>query len=113
MEVVVGRWWAEPPEAAALNASITFRSLSVNRPEVAISAGDAFQKLVVSNSFGTEEVQPVASLKYQVALLRPSDSKIVALTQPRDMIPNGRIIYELQNTYNFSLSKPTEVTINW
>lgn len=113
MEIVVGRWWAEPPEPASLNASITFRSLSINRPEVAFAAGDSFQKLIVSNNFGTEEVQPVASLKYQVTLLRPTDSKIVALTEPRDVIPNGRIIYELQNTYTFNLSKPAEVNINW
>ncbi|CAL8107213.1 unnamed protein product [Orchesella dallaii] len=112
IEIVVGRWWSEPPEPAILKTSVTFRSLSLNRPEVCISAADSFQKLVVSNSFGTEEVQPAASLKYQVALLRPTDSKIMALTEPRDMIPNGRIIYELQNTYSFTLTKPTEVTIN-
>lgn len=85
----------------------------MNRPEVTISAGDAFQKLIVSNSFATEEIQPVASLKHQVALLRPSESKVVALTEPRDMIPIGRIIYELQNTYSFTLSKPAEININW
>lgn len=113
MEIVVGRWWAEPPEPASLNASITFRSLSVNRPEIFMSAGDSFQKLGISNSFGTEEIQVAASLKHQVALLRPTDSKIVALIEPRDMIPNGRIIYELQNTYNFTLVKPSEVNINW
>lgn len=78
-----------------------------------MSAGDAYTKVLVRNSFATEDMQPSAILKHQVQLLRPSDVKLNALTEPRDMIPNNRTIYELLSTYNFSLSRATEVTVNW
>jgi len=113
MEVVIARWWAEPTEVASINASITFRSLSLSKSEVIVSSADCFQKLSINNSFSSEEVQPAAVLKHQVMLLRPTDSKIVSLTEPRDMIPQGRVIYQMENTYSFSILRPTEITVNW
>jgi len=113
MEVVIARWWAEPTEAASLSSSLTFRSVYLDRPEVNVSAGDSVQRLTIQNAFATEDVQPAAVLKHQVSLLRPTDSKIVSLRGPRDSIPPERIIYQLENTYSFSVSRATEVTINW
>jgi len=42
---------------------------------------------------------------------RPSESKIVALGS-RDVVQPSRQIYELQLTFNFSVSKATEVIPN-
>lgn len=113
LEVVISRWWAEPPETVFLKVNLSFRSAYLNRPEIMLSSGDAYQKLTVGNSFSTEEISPSAVLKYQVSLLRPTDMKIIPLSAPRDLIPDGRLIYELQATYNFSILKSTEITINW
>lgn len=41
---------------------------------------------------------------------RPSDSKIVVLCPVRDVIPEGRQIYELQLTYTFNIRNETEVS---
>jgi hypothetical protein len=113
MEVVIARWWAEPTEAASLNSSLTFRSLCLNKPEINASAGDSYQKLSIQNYFSTEEIQPSATLKHQVSLLRPTESRIISLRGPRDSIPLQRSIYQLENVYAFNLSRATEVTINW
>lgn len=43
---------------------------------------------------------------------RPSEGKITPLTA-RDVIPEHRQIYELVLVYNFSLSKPCEVSPNF
>ncbi|CAG7821754.1 unnamed protein product [Allacma fusca] len=112
LELVIARWWAESNETATLSATLSFRSVTVNKKEVVMSAGDAYSKLVVTNSFATEEIQPNVTLKYQVQLLRPSDVKLNALPEPRDVIPNNRGIYELISTYSFTLSRATEITIN-
>ena len=45
-----------------------------------------------------------------VIVHRPSDSKIVVLYPVRDVIPDGRQIYELQLTYTFNIRNETEVT---
>jgi hypothetical protein len=71
LELVVGRWWSEPVELASLSGTITFRSLYLNKTDVSLIAGDLYQKFSVMNSFGAEDVQPVATLKHQVCLLRP------------------------------------------
>ncbi|KAH7964790.1 hypothetical protein HPB49_001355 [Dermacentor silvarum] len=56
-----------------------------------------------------EEVSPAACLKQHVIVLRPTESKVLPLGA-RDVFPDGRVIYEIQLTYNFSLIKATEVT---
>lgn len=84
MEIVVARWWAEPNELASLSGTLTFRSLSLSKGEIIVSAGDLYQKFTVNNAFAMEEVQATATLKHQVSLLRPSESRIVSLPEPRD-----------------------------
>jgi tripeptidyl-peptidase-2 len=55
------------------------------------------------------QVQPEIKLKNSVQNHRPTESKVIPLGS-RDVIPPSRPIYELLLTYNFSVSKATEIT---
>ena len=45
-------------------------------------------------------------------MVRPSDSKLVSLTDARDVLPVGRQMYELQLTFNINVSKTSENSLN-
>ena len=42
---------------------------------------------------------------------RPSEAKIIALSN-RDVIPEGKVVFELQLAYTFNVPKATEITPN-
>ena len=54
------------------------------------------------------QIQPEISLKTCVQNYRPTEAKVRPLGD-RDVIPENRRVYELQLTYNFSVSKATEI----
>lgn len=59
----------------------------------------------------TEEILPAIQLKSAVMVLKPSESKITALSS-RDTLPPGRQIYQNLLTYNLHLSKNQEVALH-
>lgn len=73
-------------------------SLGVSRLEVA--------------TLSPEEVMPQIQLKYAGVNLKPSNSKISPLSAERDVLPEGRQIYQLIVTYNLHITKQAEVSLN-
>lgn len=63
------------------------------------------------NTCTAQEVTPSISLKNAVMVLKPTESKISALTE-RDVVPLGRQIYQNIFTYNLNLSKPYEAALH-
>lgn len=61
-------------------------------------------------SLGVHELLPVCQLKSAVIVLKPNEAKITPLTS-RDIIPNGRQIYQNILQYNLHLSKQQEISI--
>jgi len=70
IEVVIGRWWSEPKTVVPVSSKVVFRSLTVDVPEIHVSATDSFVRVNVGSQFQAEEITPVVSLKNQVCLLR-------------------------------------------
>lgn len=62
-------------------------------------------------ALGTEEVSPGAQLKTGTMVLKPSETKVSPLTS-RDVLPDGRQIYQNILTYNLHLAKAQEVAIH-
>lgn len=62
-------------------------------------------------TLGREDVVPAIQLKTAQMVLKPSESKITPLTT-RDVLPNGRQIYQILLTYNLNLSKNQEVAFS-
>ncbi|CAH1153592.1 unnamed protein product [Phaedon cochleariae] len=109
LELVIAKYWANLGEAN-LNYSISFHGVKPNLPSITMHAANGIQSVAVKTLQG-EEISPSINLKYSVQILKPSEGKIAPLTL-RDIIPPSRQIYELVLVYNFSLTKPCEVSPN-
>lgn len=62
-------------------------------------------------SLGAVDVHPIISLKQAVVPLRPTEAKITPLSPFRDVLPDGRQIYQNCLVYNLHLTKSAEVSI--
>lgn len=108
LEVVVAKYWANIGDLA-IDYSIDFHGLKPDfGSRLVLNAGDAVRGVLL-RALRLQDVQPTAQLKYSEPVIRPAESKLTPLTS-RDVIPPGRQIYQLINTYNFHVAKATEVS---
>lgn len=59
----------------------------------------------------SEEIQPLLQLKIASVVLKPTEAKISPLSATRDVIPEGRQIYQNLLVYNLNISKAAEVAL--
>ncbi|XP_071798150.1 tripeptidyl-peptidase 2-like isoform X2 [Asterias amurensis] len=110
LELVVAKWWASLGNTK-ITYSISFHSLDMNQKMIQMHAANGIYRLDIKSSLRIEEVSPTITIKNCVQPLRPNDSKVSPLGA-RDVVPNGRQIYEIILTYNFHQSKTSEITPN-
>ncbi|KAG5677346.1 hypothetical protein PVAND_007111 [Polypedilum vanderplanki] len=108
LEVCIAKYWSNFGEVP-LQYKIKFHGFKSNNAHIMHSA-NGIHRIDVS-SLLTEECQPSVSLKYSVMILKPSESKISALTK-RDIIPNQRQIFQNVLTYNLHLTKSQELSLH-
>ncbi|CAM1330735.1 TPP2 (predicted), partial [Pycnogonum litorale] len=110
LELCIAKWWASIGDVS-LNFCITFCGLRPDQPSITMHAADAIHRVDIMSTLKAEDIAPQVIFKSLVQPTRPSEHKIQPLGS-RDVIPNGRQIYELILTYNFHLTKSTDVTPN-
>ncbi|CAH2050950.1 unnamed protein product, partial [Iphiclides podalirius] len=108
LEVVIAKYWANIGEVSA-DYAVEFHGLKPDFGSQLWLGGAQAPAAVLLSALRLQEVQPLAQLKYAEPVYRPAESKIAPLLS-RDVIPPGRQIYQLINTYNFHLTKATEVS---
>ncbi|XP_037561966.1 tripeptidyl-peptidase 2 isoform X6 [Dermacentor silvarum] len=108
LELCLAKWWTNLGDVE-VDCTLTFYGLQPNPSRVAMRSSEGVYRFDVTSQLRPEEVSPAACLKQHVIVLRPTESKVLPLGA-RDVFPDGRVIYEIQLTYNFSLIKATEVT---
>lgn len=110
LEVCLAQYWSSLG-ASDVDYSITFRGLSPSVAEIGLpSSGDPIP-IDVSAHIRNERCAPRARLSTVRRLLRPKSSRIAALTQSRDQIPDNRREWQLVLEYELSLAKRASVTI--
>ncbi|XP_022098727.1 tripeptidyl-peptidase 2-like isoform X1 [Acanthaster planci] len=110
LDLVVAKWWASLGNTK-ITYSISFHSLDMNQKMIQMHAANGVYRFDVRSHLKIEEVSPTITIKNCVQPLRPNDCKINPLGA-RDVLPNGRQIYEIVLTYNFHQSKTSEITPN-
>lgn len=108
LEVCIAKYWSNFGEVP-LQYKVKFHGFKSNNAHVMHSA-NGIHRIDVT-SLLPEECQPSVSLKYSVMVLKPSESKITALTK-RDVIPNQRQIFQNVLTYNLHLAKSQELSLS-
>ncbi|XP_033096394.1 tripeptidyl-peptidase 2-like isoform X2 [Anneissia japonica] len=110
LEIALAKWWANPGDVR-VKYCVSFHSLEPSEKSVSMHAAGGVMRLNVQSNLRQEELSPAISIKNCVQPLRPSDAKIKPLGS-RDVLTEGRQIYELLLTYNFHQSKTSEITPN-
>lgn len=73
-------------------------------------AARGIHKLEIS-ALVSEDLQPAIQLKTAAVVLKPNEAKISPLSSTRDVIPEGRQIYQNLLTYTLNVTKTMEVAI--
>ncbi|KAK7483877.1 hypothetical protein BaRGS_00024894 [Batillaria attramentaria] len=104
LELCMAKWWANLGEST-LDYTIAFfgAQLSVRQPVMQASQGITRFDLI--SPLKAEDVCPSVTFKHLVQPIRPSSHKIRALSDSRDMLPEGRQIYAIELTYIFHVVK--------
>ncbi|XP_067010836.2 tripeptidyl-peptidase 2 [Anabrus simplex] len=110
LEVVVAKYWANLGDIT-VDYSLAFHGVKPEAAAITMQAADGILSVELRSGLRCEEVAPTVTLKNTVQVLRPTETKVSPLSS-RDVIPPSRQIYELQLTYNFHLTKSTEVVPN-
>ena len=110
LEVCLAKWW-QNFGLIKVNYSVTFHGISPSSKEIVFHGADGISRFDLKSSLHDEDAQPEGKLKYSVQNYRPSEAKIIALSE-RHMVPENKVVFELQLVYNFNVPKATEITPN-
>ncbi|XP_072034385.1 tripeptidyl-peptidase 2-like isoform X2 [Amphiura filiformis] len=110
LEFVVAKWWASLGKTK-IRYTIAFHGLAPNQRTIQMHAANGIYRINVRSNLRVEDLCPSVTIKNCVQPLRPNDCKLRPLGS-RDVLPNGRQIYEIVLTYNFHQSKTSEITPN-
>ncbi|XP_041975200.1 tripeptidyl-peptidase 2 [Aricia agestis] len=106
LEVAITKYWANAGEVQ-VDYTIDFNGLHPDCDALHLSATSL--GCVHVTALRTQDMLPSITLKFIDPVYRPTESKLSPLTA-RDIIPPSRQIYQLINTYTFTITKATEVS---
>lgn len=108
LEVCIAKYWSNFGEVP-LQYKVKFHGFNSNNAHV-MHSSNGIHRIDVT-SLLPEECQPSVSLKHSVMVLKPTESKISALTK-RDVVPNQRQIFQNVLTYNLHVTKSQELSLH-
>ncbi|XP_068147134.1 LOW QUALITY PROTEIN: tripeptidyl-peptidase 2 [Drosophila tropicalis] len=110
LELCLAKYWSNYGQSH-LKYSLEFRGVEAHNPNAYVMhAGRGIHKLEV-RALVSEEIQPLLQLKNAAVVLKPTESKISPLSASRDVIPEGRQVYQNLLVYSLNVSKAAEVAI--
>ncbi|KAH8402249.1 hypothetical protein KR009_010707 [Drosophila setifemur] len=110
LELCIAKYWSNYGQSH-LKYSLRFRGVEAHNPNAYVMhAGRGIHKLEVE-VLVSEDMQPLLQLKNAAMVLKPTEAKISPLSATRDVIPDGRQVYQNLLVYNLNVAKPAEVAL--
>ncbi|XP_017836992.1 tripeptidyl-peptidase 2 [Drosophila busckii] len=110
LELCIAKYWSNHGQSH-LQYSLVFHGVeAVNPNAYVMHAGRGIHKLEI-DALVSEEIQPLLQLKNAAVVLKPTEAKISPLSATRDVIPDGRQIYQSVLVYNLNIAKAAEVAL--
>ncbi|KAH8285044.1 hypothetical protein KR054_004277 [Drosophila jambulina] len=110
LELCIAKYWSNFGQSH-LKYSLLFRGLEAHNPNAYIMhAGSGIHRLEIE-ALVSEDLQPQLQLKNAAVVLKPTEAKISPLSATRDVIPDGRQVYQNLLVYNMNVAKPAEVSL--
>lgn len=106
MEIAIAKYWAGI-DTMNLSYNVEFHGIRPDSNPLVVHGAEGLHSIKL-HMLRRADCLPQVALKHTTQTIRPSESKLSPLTE-RDVIPPGRQIYEMINTYNFYVVKGTEV----
>ncbi|XP_036331193.1 tripeptidyl-peptidase 2 [Rhagoletis pomonella] len=110
LELCIAKYWSNYG-TTHIKYSLEFHGIkAINSSPYMMQAARGLHKLdfVALNS---EDLQPQVQLKTAAVVLRPSEARISPLSPTRDVIPEGRQIYQNLLTYTLQVPKAQEIAL--
>nr|NP_001286377.1 Tripeptidyl-peptidase II, isoform E [Drosophila melanogaster]AHN56175.1 Tripeptidyl-peptidase II, isoform E [Drosophila melanogaster] len=110
LELCIAKYWSNYGQSH-LKYSLRFRGVEAHNPNAYVMhAGRGIHKLEIE-ALVAEDVQPQLQLKNAEVVLKPTEAKISPLSATRDVIPDGRQVYQNLLAFNLNVAKAADVSI--
>lgn len=90
---------------ASVALDVEFRGLAPRVPEVTLVGGQGFASVAVDALVHDEELAPSAKLDRWQTRLAPASASVKPLGAARDVLPDGKQVYQLVLEYKFSVAE--------
>ncbi|CAD7013538.1 unnamed protein product [Ceratitis capitata] len=110
LELCIAKYWSNYG-TTHIKYSLEFHGIqAINTNPYMMQAARGIHKLDFV-ALKSEDLQPQIQLKTAAVVLRPTEAKITPLSATRDVIPEGRQIYQILFTYTLQVPKLQEVAV--
>ncbi|XP_004536799.1 tripeptidyl-peptidase 2 isoform X2 [Ceratitis capitata] len=110
LELCIAKYWSNYG-TTHIKYSLEFHGIqAINTNPYMMQAARGIHKLDFV-ALKSEDLQPQIQLKTAAVVLRPTEAKITPLSATRDVIPDGRQIYQILFTYTLQVPKLQEVAV--
>jgi tripeptidyl-peptidase-2 len=109
LEICLAQYWSSLG-ASELECELTFHGIVPDDSSLTLSAAEPTVNVNLATPLHRQQIAPAAKLTTHRTTLRPTSAVIRPLAPSRDVLPNGRHLYLLELTYNFSQAKAGTVT---
>ncbi|EDW32157.1 GL10584 [Drosophila persimilis] len=111
LELCIAKYWSNYGQSH-LKYSLEFRGVEASNPNAYVMhAGKGIHKLEIE-ALVAEDILPQLQLKTAAVVLKPTEAKISPLSATRDVIPEGRQVYQNLFVYNLNVAKAAEVSLH-
>ncbi|XP_065369346.1 tripeptidyl-peptidase 2 [Calliphora vicina] len=111
LELCIAKYWSNFG-SSHIKYSLEFHGIQATNPNAYVMlAARGIHKLEISSLVSEELQLQQIQLKTAAVVLKPNEAKISPLSSTRDVIPEGRQIYQNLLTYTLNIAKPMEVAI--
>jgi tripeptidyl-peptidase II len=90
---------------ASVALDVEFRGLAPRVPEVTLAGGQGFVTVAVDALVHDEELAPAAKLDRWQSKVVPASAAVKPLGAPRDVLPDGKQVYQLVLEYKVAVSE--------
>lgn len=108
LEVCLAQYWSSLG-ASEYDISLTFHGVVPDDFDTSLDGSEVATRLGVTAPLRKERLAPSGSLETLRQPLRPTKAEVRPLDGQRDLLPEGRQIYELVLTYEFKLDEEARI----
>ena len=109
LELCLTQYWWSLGETT-VDFEVAFHGVESDDRHVELTVGAAPRRVLLRSPFRKTTIGPEASLTTHRQVVHPAKAEIQPLSSARDLIPDGRQIYEAQVTFRFTQAKAGTVT---